>query len=131
MIKFFSYGHKNILATHKTTLEFTKDKMLSMEGDCIIGVNSDFDLKLLKEFLKKNKKINVKIKVDDDAEGFSCEANPDFNDEHELVIRKTDFNSKRTFGVKADKAAADIDRKIVQKLREDGKRIEVELCGSS
>jgi hypothetical protein len=34
----FAQGHENILATHKTTLEFTKDKRLSKKGDCIVAV---------------------------------------------------------------------------------------------
>ena len=41
---FTAYGHKNILATHKTTIEFTKDKELSLKGNCIVGVRADFDL---------------------------------------------------------------------------------------
>ena len=45
MISFFCFGHKNILAKHRNTLEFTKDKDLTLNGDCIVGVNANFDLK--------------------------------------------------------------------------------------
>ena len=34
-------GHPNIRATHKTTLEVTKEKELSPRGDCIIGICAD------------------------------------------------------------------------------------------
>jgi hypothetical protein len=34
-------GHKNVLATHKTTLEFTKDDYLTKKGDCILAINLD------------------------------------------------------------------------------------------
>ena len=62
---FFSFGHPNITAKHKTTLEFTKDKELSLRGDCIIGVNSTFELKEIKKMIKSGKKIKILIKVDD------------------------------------------------------------------
>ena len=52
--KFHAYGHPNILGTHKTTLEFTKDEDLTSNGNCIIGVKADFELSRLKEFIEKN-----------------------------------------------------------------------------
>ncbi len=130
-MKFSAYGHKNILATHKTTLEFTKDKELTLNGDCIIGINSDFELDLIKDFIKNTKKIKIKIKVDDLVEEVNCEINPDFDDGHEIVVRKTDFLSERTLGINADKAAVDLNRKVAAKMKEEGKKIEVELCESN
>ena len=55
---FHAFGHKNLLGTHKNTLEFTKDKNLTLKGDCIVGVNADFDAGELKNFIKNcpNKK---------------------------------------------------------------------------
>ena len=44
--KFNAYGHPNILGTHKTTFEFTKDNELTLNGDCIVGVKADFELSL-------------------------------------------------------------------------------------
>jgi len=35
-------GHKNILATHPTTIEFTTAKEVTPAGDCIAGVNAVF-----------------------------------------------------------------------------------------
>ena len=49
---FTCYGHENIASKHKTTLEFTKDKELGLEGDCIVGVKADFSLLQLKKFIK-------------------------------------------------------------------------------
>ena len=42
ILTFLAFGHKNITANHKTTLEFTKENSVTKKGDCIIGVNSDF-----------------------------------------------------------------------------------------
>ena len=63
--KFYAFGHPNIQATHKTTLEFTKDEYVSLRGDCIIGIDADFDLKSLKKFIKtfKNNKVTITIKT--------------------------------------------------------------------
>jgi hypothetical protein len=56
------YGHKNIQATHKTTLEFTKDKHLSKKGDCIIAVAADKALTDLSgEFKEKLRKPHAKL----------------------------------------------------------------------
>ena len=35
-------GHNNVLALHKNTVEFTKDKELTLNGDCILGVDANF-----------------------------------------------------------------------------------------
>ena len=116
--KFHAYGHPNILGTHKTTLEFTKDKDVSLQGDCIIGVDSDFELGELKKFGAG--KVEITISSDDDKiiEEVKAHINPDFNDNHELVIRKTDFVSSRTFGIKADKASVDLNRALIAYLKE-------------
>ena len=134
---FTCHGHENITARHKTTLEFTKDENLRLEGDCIIGVGADFSLEGIKKFitsLGNNKKITITIKKLDYCnkgsnsndfnkkimknqkndgkiiEIINCAINPDFNSDREIVIRKGDFISERTLGIKADKAAKDIDR---------------------
>ena len=129
-MKFYAYGHRNILATHKSTLEFTKDRELTKKGDCIIGVSSDFSLEELKEFIKNLKKNKIKmiITVDDISEAVKAEINPSFSDGKELVIRKTSFISKRTFAINANKAAVDLKRELISRLKENKKYI-VEIFG--
>ena len=39
-VVFFAKGHKNVLSTHKTTFEVTKETELSKRGNCIIAVES-------------------------------------------------------------------------------------------
>ncbi|MEM2818033.1 MAG: DUF371 domain-containing protein, partial [Archaeoglobaceae archaeon] len=36
-----AFGHPNISAKHRTTLEVTKDNEISKRADCIIGVNAN------------------------------------------------------------------------------------------
>jgi|SRR3989344_2149235 len=128
--KFSAHGHPNILATHKTTIEFTKDKELSKEGNCIVGVNSDFDLESLKKFINKKislgkKSIKIIIKINDIKEEINAELNPDFDDDKEMVIRKSDFASKRTFAIRADKGAFDL--AICSNLKSKDDKIIVEI----
>ncbi len=135
MYSFTAYGHKNILATHKTTIEFTKDRELSLRGNCILGINADFDLSELKKSIEKkinkNKQIKDKIKIIINMDGISdeiaAELNPDFDDDEEIVIRMGEFKSKRTLGVRADKAAAHIKRELVEKLKNPEQKIMVSI----
>lgn len=122
---FTAFGHPNITGTHKTTLEFTKDKELSKEGSCIIGVNSDFRLDSLKKLINTKKTIKIIIKINKSEETVNASVNPLFDDNNEIVVRKSDFISKRTFGIKADKAAIDLSREFVENIKDRNSRITV------
>lgn len=127
--KFAAYGHPNILGTHKTTLEFTKEHELSLKGDCIIGVNAEFNLSEIKKFIKgqKNKKVAITIAAESKKfrENIIAELNPNFSSEKEFVIRKTDFVSERTFAISSDKAAFDLNRGLIDYLKEKKNKIMV------
>lgn len=113
MIKFNIQPHENILATHRNTLEFTKDKHLTRRGNCILGVGANFGK------IRLQGKFRVTIKCRDIADSLIAEANPDFNSEYEIVIRKTRFNSSRTLGINSNKSAMDINRELVKCLRKN------------
>ena len=128
---FTCYGHENITAKHKTTLEFTKDKDLSLKADCIVGVRADFNPSILKRFIKN--KINKEIKIiiqtisknKNIQENIIAEFNSGFNDSREIVIRKTDFVSERTFATKANKAAFGLSRNLVGFLKDKKSEVRV------
>ena len=129
--QFHACGHPNILGTHKTTLEFTKDNELSLKGDCIVGVKADFELKKIKQFIKnsRNKKISITIKTISTTKKIkdmiSAELNLNFDDDKEFIIRKTDFASERTFAKKANKAAFELNRNLIDYLKEKKSKISV------
>ena len=127
--KFQAFGHPNILATHKTTLEFIKDKGLSLKGDCIVGVEADFDLNSIRNFIDNlnNKKVAIKIQSLDKKikDTLIAEINPNFSSNKELVIRKTDFVSERTLGIKANKAAFELEKGLIDYLKERNSKITV------
>jgi len=119
---FAIYGHENILSTHKRTIEFTKDAELTKNGDCIVGVKSDFSLSELKKFLEL-KKIKITVAVDDIKDTITATPNKNFNSNHELVIRMGEFDSERTFAVRADKSSNDLHRALVNALKSGVKAI--------
>lgn len=124
---FTAKGHKNILATHKTTLEFTKDTEIKIEGDCIVGVAADFNAQEAKELAKKGGKIKLIIQIDDLKEEINGELNPNFSDEKEIVIRMGSFASERTLIVNADKSAKYLSREIVERMKDPKTKIVIEL----
>ena len=123
-MQFKANGHKNLLGTHYNTLEFTKDKDLTIKGDCIIGVNSDYKLEELKQFKGK---IKITIFVEDQSDEILCEINDSFEDNEELVIRKSDYKDDRTFAINATKAAKDINRELIERLRNPKAEIKIKI----
>jgi hypothetical protein len=117
MYSFRCFGHKNITSSHKNTLEFTKDTDIGKIAHCIIGVNADFSLEKIKEEMGNKEKLTITIRAGDIKEDIVCLANRDFDDEKEIVIRKSEFSSKRTLGMRCDKASSDLNSKLKDKLR--------------
>jgi len=117
-ITFYCYGHRNILGTHKTTLEFTKDKELTKNGNCIIGIGADFELNDIRKLLEFD---NIRIKI--------IEVNKNFSDNHEIVVRMGEYDSGRTLGVRADKASIQLKREIMEKMKDPKQKMIVEIEG--
>jgi hypothetical protein len=128
----FGYGHKNMQATHKTTLEFTKDKHLTKKGDCIITVAADKALADLNaDFKEKLRKTDAKLTITIEADGIServnAEGSPQLILTHptDIVVRKSDYVCSRTLAVHADKAACDLSRDLVEKLRDPEQKVKI------
>ena len=128
------FGHANILATHPSTVEFTKDVHLSKNGDCILVVAADKGLMdLSPEFIdalkKPNAKLIVKIEVGEVSEEIVAEGSSRLALMHpvEMVLRKSEFVSERTLGIRADKAAKDLSRVLVDKLKNPNQMAKITL----
>lgn len=119
-------GHPNVRATHRTTLEVTKEKELTPRGDCIVGVNADKSVKDLsddlKRWLKSGRAIRIKLFLPDYGIWDELVAYGDskltFKHERDIVIRKSDYVCDRTLAIKSNKAAVDIKREIVYLLKD-------------
>lgn len=114
------HGHENILATHRSTIEFTKDSHLTRNGDCIVGVRAGFSLVGLQKFLAL-KRVKITIKAGGFTDSFTAIPNKSFGSSHEMVMRIGEFASERTFAVRAEKAARNIDRKVIAFLAGGGR----------
>jgi len=124
-MRFHAYGHPNMRAAHKLTLEFTKDKELTPRGDCIIGINADFQLEDIKPLLI-HPLLKMTIRLDTEEKTLTFNPNPDFCSDHEIVVRLGSFLSDRTLGTGAELAAKHF-HPWLSKLQDPNKRIEVEI----
>ena len=126
-MKFKAKGHKNILANHHATLEFTKDRDVTIRGTCILGVDADFDFEELKKLVNEKARIKIVIKAGELTEEVNAEVNKEFDDNKEIVVRRTDFASKRTLGIYADKACIDFPKEFREKLKNPEQEIIVNI----
>ncbi|QIW24926.1 DUF371 domain-containing protein [Sulfolobus sp. S-194] len=121
-----AYGHNNVKATHRSTLEITKDNYLTPKGDCIIGINANkgaYDLSpAVKQLIKKGGYVYVIIKVNDMIDiihGYGNE-NLTLENPNKIIIRKSNYTADNsTIMIKADKSAKDIKREIIKELKEN------------
>ena len=120
-------GHPNVLATHKTTIEITKETRLTKKGDCIVGVGAEKGINDLpdefKEKLRSKCKIEIIFECGGIADTVHAHGSPDLILDHptDMVIRQSGYVDRRTLAVGADKAAAGLDRGLVEKLKVGGK----------
>jgi hypothetical protein len=118
-------GNKLIKATHKSTLEITKDNFLTERGDCIIGINANYSVKDLPEDLKDHLlnegKIKIVIKVDDLMDDIIAYGSKNLllTNDRSIVIRKSNYIDDRTLAINSNKSAIDIDRKLIEELRKE------------
>ena len=119
-----AHGHENILSTNKTTFEITKEAHLTIRGDCIIAINADkAAVDLGQEFKNslrsENARLTMTIKADSEKEIVNASGSPQLTLTHstDLVVRKSNYFCNRTLAIHADKAAEDLSRTLVKKLR--------------
>jgi len=130
----FAYGHRNIRATHESTLEITKEAELSKRGDCIIAVSAnkainDLHSEFKENLRKENAKITILIEVGDAAEVVNAFGSPRLILTHrtDIVVRKSNYTCNRTLAIQADKAACDLSRKLAEKLRNPKQKVKITL----
>ena len=129
-----AYGHENIRSTHKTTLEVTMENVLTKCGDCIIAVGSTKGSAglspVFKEAMKReDAQLTVTIEAGGMREVVRAWGSPRLSFLHptDLVIRKSDYVCNRTVGIRADKAAQDLSRAFIEKIRKPSQRIKISL----
>ncbi|MBS7288065.1 MAG: DUF371 domain-containing protein [Candidatus Freyarchaeota archaeon] len=124
MEKITAKGHVNVSAKHKTTLEVTADHELTPRGDCIIAVSSNKGAASLSTTFKdaaRSDDAMIRMIIacgglKEEVVGFGSK-NLTFTHPRDLVVRKSNYCCGRTVMIMADKAAADLDRRIVEQLK--------------
>ncbi len=117
-------GHPNISATHKTTFQVTKDKNISKRADCVIGINADkamHDLCASMKIALQNDFafVYVTVCVGELQEIITGRGSSKLTcaNTQDIVVRRSDFTSDRTLMIKSDKAAADLNRRLIERLK--------------
>jgi len=134
----FAHGHENIQATHETTFEITKEATLTKRGDCIIAVEAtkgatDLPFEFKEAAKKKGAQITITIEAGELREIVRSRGSPRllFTHPTDLVVRKSDHVCGRTLAIRADKAASDLSRKLIEKIQDSSQRIRITLAVES
>lgn len=119
------YGHENVRALHPRTIEITTETDLTLQGDCIVGINADcgcngIPKELKQKIQEKDSKVTITIMVNGESFTVTGRGHPDLKLEnpHDIVIRTSDYLCPRTLAVGCDFASNDIPRSIVRLLRD-------------
>ena len=125
-------GHENVLSLHKSTFEITKDKDLSLSGDCIIGLDIDKSMedfpKGFKELANDDTKVIVELKTPNASDTIEGYGHHDLTLSHptDIVCRKSTFVCSRTLMIKSNKAAIDLNRDLIKDLA-NGESMDVNI----
>ncbi len=130
---FHAKGHKNVTSAHRSTFEVTMDREIGIKADCIVGVSSevkleDFPSELREAIKNENTLIKVQLETENAKDEIKGYGHPELALDHptDMVCRKSDFKCSRTLMIKSDKAAADLNRELVDDLKE-GKDLKVTI----
>ncbi len=118
-------GHRNVRALHRTTFEVTRDDHITPRGDCIIGVSAD------KAAASLSREVREALSIEDsrvvliletpghrDLVRARGDSRITSSDERRIIVRRSNFVEPATIAVEADKAAGQLDRGLVEELRE-------------
>ena len=121
-----AFGHKNVLSHHKSTFEITKDVDLTLSGDCIIGLNidksmDDFPQEFKDKLSNSKTEVIVRLKTPNAYDEIHGWGHEDLLLTHptDIVCRKSTFTCPRTLMIKSDKAACDLDPKLINDLQNE------------
>jgi hypothetical protein len=130
----FAQGHPNVTATHTRTFEITKHTELTRRGDCVVAVNANkgpVDLSYSFKELCRHDESTIRVELEaagitDSIEGVGS-PKLSFNHHAESVGRKSSYVSSRTIMLRADKAANDLNRDLIDALTHSDTRLLVRI----
>ncbi len=127
-------GHPNLTARHAMTFEITKDSNLTRRGDCVVAVRATkglVDLSTSLRDLCKNDeaRITVELRAGEFVEFIEGRGSRELTLSHssEIVGRKSTYASDRTLMIRADKAARDLGKDLIEALKSARTIIEIRI----
>ncbi len=130
-------GHQNIIGTHKTTFEITKEKNLTKRGNCIIGILANKGIVDLSQRFKDIAKTDIKIKcvlivkdIKEEILGYGHRSLT-FSHPTDIVIRKSNYKCSRTLMIGANKSASDLDRNFIKLLKNPETQLKIKFIINS
>jgi len=134
----YARGHENIQSSNRTTFETTKETFLTKRGDCIIAVGAnkgaaDLNPRFKEAARNERARMTITIEAGDEVETVNAWGSHQLSFTHsaDLVVRKSDYVCGRTLAIRADKAARDLSRKLVEKLRNPTQKVKITLTVES
>ena len=128
-----AYGHPNLLATHRTTWQLTKEDNLSAPGDCIIGIKSSVGLEELPpwlvDHLKNGEEIEIELSSNDLSFSGKASGHKKLSliDPVDMVFRRSSFISDRTFAISSSFVAIDIPREMISHLQSHEAELKIKI----
>ena len=133
-VQFKAYGNENVIGEHKTTVELTSEDFLTKQGTCIVGIQADMTLDQMDSEIKEiatqsSTRVVLRMSIDGLTEEVTGTGSPGltYTDPTSMVARTSIFECGRTLMVNADKAASDLGRDFVDRLKRNGVIIDCEL----
>ncbi|WP_069808014.1 DUF371 domain-containing protein [Vulcanisaeta thermophila] len=130
-----AWGHENVSARHRTTIEITRDDYLTPRGDCIVGIKADKGLANLnpelREVIRRDGSIVLVIFIAGDVVDYVVgqgSENLTLNDPNRLIIRRSSYINDSTLMIRSNKAAIDLRRDLVDRLKR-GSELTVVIVG--
>jgi len=133
-VRFKAYGHQNVIGEHKSTVELTSEDYLSKQGTCIVGVKANLTLDELDREIKKmaqveTTKIVLRMNVEELVEEVigTGGSRLTYSDSTSMVARTSSYQCDRTLMINTDKAASDLSREFINRLKDDSVVMTCEL----
>jgi hypothetical protein len=124
-VTFTAYGHPNIRATHRSTLEVTTQPTLTLRGDCILGIRatqspSTIDVAIGPLLRRPSSRITTRLSTGAVTEEIHGVGSPKLalRNTSSLVWRTSNYIDDRTIAIHCDKAARDIARELISRLQD-------------
>lgn len=129
-----AWGHGNVTAENRATLEVTREGWLTRSGDCVVAVRASRGAADLSHSFKKlarraDTRITLTIEAGGRVDVASGWGHPDLTLDHptDMVVRRSSYTCGRTLMIRSDKAARDLSRGLVRALTNPRERVRITM----